>query len=141
MATLKFLVSLITQDNDYQMEQAHCAQLAAAKLDVDVAIAYSNNDTITQSTQILKAIQTNSTERPNAVILEPAGGTALPQVARAAVAEGIGWAVLNRDASYLAELRQTGTVPVFGVSSDQIEVGRISGRQCAALLPHGGSIL
>ena len=32
-------------------------------------------------------------------------------------------------------------MPIFGVSSDQIEVGRIAGRQCAALLPVGGTIL
>ena len=31
---------------------------------------------------------------------------------------GIGWAVLNRDASYVPELRQTSKAPVFSVSSD-----------------------
>ena len=65
----------------------------------------------------------------------------LPQVARAAVNAGIAWAVLNRQASYIGELRQSSKVPILGVSSDQVEVGRIAGRQCAALLPSGGTIL
>src|SRR5204862_167021 len=69
------------------------------------------------------------------------GGTALPQVARAAVAARVGWAVLNRDASYIPELRRSSSAPVFGVSSDHLEIGRIQGRQFAALLPKGGSIL
>jgi ABC-type sugar transport system substrate-binding protein len=62
-------------------------------------------------------------------------------VAQAAINAGLGWAVLNRDASYIAELRQASKVPIFGVSSDQVEVGRIAGRQCAPLLPRGGAIL
>ena len=141
MKRLSFLVSLTNNDNDYQQEQAHSAKLMASKHGVDVLIVDADNDTIIQSTQLLKAIQSDPQERPNAVILEPAGGTALPQVARAAVDAGIGWAVLNRQASYISELRLRSMVPVFAVSSDQVEVGRISGRQCAALLPRGGAIL
>jgi len=62
-------------------------------------------------------------------------------VARAAVTAGIGWAVLNRDVDYIIELRRTAKVPVFCVSSDHLEVGRIQARQCAALLPKGGTAL
>jgi ribose transport system substrate-binding protein len=108
---------------------------------VDLQILYADNDAINQSTQILKAIQAAPDNRPHAIVFEPVGGTALPQVARAAVSAGVGWAVLNRDANYIPELRQTGKAPVFGVSSDHVEIGRIQGRQCAALLPTGGSVL
>lgn len=141
MRKLKFLVSLMTNENDYQLEQAHSAELVAAKIAVETQILYADNDAITQSTQILKVIQAEPKDRPDGIIFEPVGGTALPQVARAAIQAGIGWAVLNRDASYIAEFRQTSKVPIFGVSSDQLEVGRIAGRQCAALLPAGGTIL
>ena len=65
----------------------------------------------------------------------------MPQVAQAAVSAGIGWAVLNRDASYIPDLRKTAIRPVFGLTSDHVEIGRIQGRQFAALLPHGGSVL
>jgi ABC-type sugar transport system substrate-binding protein len=131
----------MTNENDYQLEQAHSAEVASHKLGVDIEILYAENDAITQSTQILRVIQGDPKERPDAIVFEPVGGTALPQVAQAAVSNGIGWALLNRDATYIRELRRSTTVPIFGVSSDQVEVGRISARQCAALLPGGGSIL
>ena len=141
MRKLRFLLSLTTNDNDYQIEQARAAEQAAKKCRIDLQILYADNDAINQSTQILKVVQAAAEERPNAIIFEPVGGTALPQVARAAVTAGIGWAVLNRDANYIPELRQTSKAPVFIVSSDHVEIGRIQGRQCAALLSTGGSVL
>jgi ABC-type sugar transport system substrate-binding protein len=141
MKKLRILVSLTTNDNDYQIEQAQSAEQVARKVGVEIKIVYADNDAITQSTQILKAIQVDENQRPDAVVFEPVGGTALPQVARAAASAGIGWAVLNRDANYIPELRRSSSAPVFGVTSDHLEIGRIQGRQFAALLPHGGSIL
>jgi ribose transport system substrate-binding protein len=141
MANLKFLLSLTTSENDYQLEQANAATLSAKNLGVELQTVYAENDAINQSTQILKAIQVAPEDRPNAIVFEPVGGTALPQVARAAVHAGIGWVVLNRDANYIPELRAGARVPVFGLSSDHAEIGRIQGRQASALLPHGGSAL
>lgn len=141
MKKLRFLVSLTTGDNDYQIEQAQSAEEAARRLGVELQVIYADNDAITQSTQLLKAIQAEESHRPVAIIFEPVGGTALPQVARAAAASGIGWAVLNRDANYIPELRKSSSAPVFVVTSDHLEIGRIQGRQIAALVPHGGTIL
>jgi ribose transport system substrate-binding protein len=141
MANLRFIVSLITKDNDYQVEQAAAARAAAQKLAVDVRILYADNDAITQSTQLLKAIQCEEAARPQAIIFEPTGGTAFPQVAQAAVSAKIAWAVLNREADYIPQLRKTAKVPVFCLSSDHKEIGRIQGRQFAALLPKGGNVL
>jgi ribose transport system substrate-binding protein len=141
MTKLRILVSLTTSDNDYQIEQAESAEISARKVGVDLQIVYADNDAINQSTQILKAVQAASTVRPHAVVFEPVGGTALPQVARAAVSAGIGWAILNREATYVSELRKTATSPIFSLSSDHIEIGRIQGRQFAALLPKGGGVL
>lgn len=141
MKKLGFLVSLTTNDNDYQIEQAQSAEAAARKCGVELQVIYADNDAITQSTQLLKAIQAEGEHRPDAIIFEPVGGTALPQVARAAAGAGIGWAVLNRDANYIAELRKSSKAPIFVVTSDHLEIGRIQGRQIAALLPHGGSIV
>ena len=141
MAKIRILVSLTTNDNDYQVEQAQSAEQAASKLGVTAEILYANNDAINQSTQILRAIQAAPAERPNAIVFEPVGGTALPQVARAAAAAEIGWAVLNRDANYIEDLRKDSTAAIFAISSDHVEIGRIQGRQFAALLPRGGTVL
>jgi ribose transport system substrate-binding protein len=141
MKKLRFLVSLTTRENDYQLEQAAAAQEASRRLGADLEILYAENDAITQSTQILKAVQAAPELRPDAIVFEPVGATALPQVARTAVGAGISWGVLNREAEYLAELRKTSRIPVFCISSDHKEIGKIQGQQFAALLPRGGSIL
>ena len=141
MAKIRILVSLTTNDNDYQIEQALSAEQAASKLGVAADIVYANNDAINQSTQILRAIQAAPEDRPNAIVFEPVGGTALPQVARAAAGADIGWAVLNRDANYIEDLRKTSNAAIFAISSDHMEIGRIQGKQFAALLPRGGTVL
>lgn len=137
----RILLSLITEENDFQLEQAASARRAAEGLPLDLQILFAGNDTITQSTQILRAIQGDPALRPDAIIFEPVGGTALPQVARAACTAGIGWCVLINVPEYLTELRCTAKAPVFAVGTDQEEIGRISAKQFAALLPRGGSVL
>ncbi len=141
MKKLSFLVSLTNDENDYQQEQAAAAEKAARRLGVDLQIVHAKNDAVTQSQQLLHYIQGSAASRPDAIVFEPAGGTAFPQVARAAVAADIGWVVLNHDADYLKQLRQGCHIPVFSISSDHEEVGKIQGKQFAALLPQGGSIL
>ena len=141
MKRLNFLVSLTNNDNDYQQEQASAAEKAGRRLGVDVKIIHAGNDALAQSQQLLHYVQDSAVARPDAIMFEPAGGTAFPQVAKAAVGAGIGWVVLNHEVDYIAELRRTFKVPVFAISSDHEEVGKIQGAQFGALLPNGGSIL
>lgn len=142
MKKLNFLLSLTTNDNDYQIEQAASAEESARRLGAELRIIYAENDAITQSQQLLKIIQSTSQgSRPDAIIFEPAGSTGLPQVAKAAASAGIGWVILNREAEYISELRSAHKAPVFSITSDHREIGRIQGRQAGALLPNGGSIL
>jgi ribose transport system substrate-binding protein len=141
MKKLKFLVSLHTRQNDYQIAQAASAEEAARTLGIDAEIVFADNDAVLQSTQVLKAVQNRGDSRPDAVVLEPVGSTGLPQVAQATISAGIGWAVLNRSPDYLPVLRKVATAPVFAISSDHAEIGRIQGRQFGVLLPKGGSIL
>jgi len=91
---------------------------------------------INQSQQVVKAIQARN--RPDAVLVEPVG-TGMLQVAAAAA--GVGWGIVNREVDYVPKLRQTASVPVFAVSTDQEEVGRIQGRQFSVLLKSAGEIL
>jgi ribose transport system substrate-binding protein len=138
---LRFLVALITKNNDYQLEQAASAEAAARELGIDLDVVYADGDSITQSTQVLKTIQANPTLRPDGIIVEPAGGTGLPQVARAAAEAGIAWGLINHEAEYVAELRRSTKTPVFLVTHDHKEIGRIQGRQLGAMLPEGGAAL
>jgi ABC-type sugar transport system substrate-binding protein len=135
MNKLHVVVALITRDNDYQAEQSSAASEAAARLGIQISIVYAENDAVNQSQQLVKIIQ-DKNQRPDAILVEPVG-TPMPQVAKAAVAAGIGWGVLNREAEYIAELRRESRIPVFGVTPDQEEVGRIQGKQVAALAAQG----
>jgi ribose transport system substrate-binding protein len=141
MKRLSFLVSLTNDDNDYQQEQAAAAEKAARRLGVDVKIIHAKNDALVQSQQLLQYVQGSATARPDAILFEPAGGTAFPQVARAAAAAGIGWVVLNFDVDYILEIRRQYKVPMCAITSDHEEIGKIQGSQFAALLPNGGSML
>jgi ribose transport system substrate-binding protein len=141
MKKLSFLVSLTNNENDYQQEQAAAAEKAARRLGVDLQIVHANSDAVTQSQQLLHYIQGSASSRPDAIVFEPAGGTGFPQVAHAAVAADIGWVILNHEADYLGKLRQSCHVPVFSISSNHEEIGKIQGQQFAQLLPQGGSIL
>jgi len=141
MKRLSFLVSLTNNDNDYQQEQASAAEKAARRLGVEVKIIHANNDALAQSQQLLHYVQDSSVAKPDAIMFEPAGGTAFPQVARAAAAAGIGWVILNHEVDYVLDLRRQYKVPVFAISSDHQEVGKIQAQQFAALLPNGGTVL
>jgi ribose transport system substrate-binding protein len=140
MGNLCFAVSLITEDSDYQREQAAAAKQAADRLKATVRIFYAQNDAIKQNQQLFETIQ-NHSSGVDAIIVEPAGSTALPQVARAAVDAGLGWVLLNRDDASVSELATRSKTPVFAVTADQEETGRILGHQLRALVPAGGDVL
>ncbi len=135
MKDLTVVVALTTRDNDYQQEQSAAATEAASRLGMKVQIIYADNDAVNQSQQLVKVIQDRA-HRPAAILVEPVG-TPMPQVAKAAVSAGIAWGVLNREADYISELRHIVRIPIFAISPDQEEVGRIQGRQLSALATEG----
>ena len=111
MVKFRFLLSLITRDNDYQREQATAAEEVARTLGVELQITYAESDAITQSQQLMEVIQSPKVGEFSAVIVEPAGGTSMTQVARAAIKANLAWVVLNREIDGIAELRRFGKVP------------------------------
>ena len=129
------VVALTTRDNDYQAEQSASATEVASRLGVKIDVIYADNNAVNQCQQLVKIIQ-DKAQRPDAILVEPVG-TPMYQVAKAAVAAGIGWGILNREADYIPELRRAAPVPVFAVSPDQEEVGRIQGKQLAAFATEG----
>src|SRR6202142_4302545 len=135
MENLNVVVALLSRDNDYQAEQAASATEAAASLGAKIQIIYADNDAVNQTQQLVKIIQ-DPIQRPTAILVGPVG-TGMPQIAKAAVAAGIGWGIINSDPDYISELRRSGEIPVFSVSTDQSEVGRIQGKQLGVLVPEG----
>ena len=140
MKNPRIVVSL-PNDNAYQHAQALAAKSAAARLGVSLEVMHAEDDPITQSQQLLGAVQARPELRPDGIVVEPATGTGLRRVAQAAVAAKIAWVISNSDVDYVRQLRNTPGATVFAVTQGQVEIGRVQGRQIAALLPQGGSIL
>lgn len=78
MKELRFVVSLITEENDYQREQAAAAQEAAVRLGVHVQTMFADNDAINQSQQLLKIVQT-ADAGVDAILLETRQPNRFPQ--------------------------------------------------------------
>jgi len=135
MENLNVVVALITRDNDYQAEQAASAADAAGRLGAKIQVIYADNDAVNQTQQLVKIVQ-DPIQRPVAILVEPVG-TGMPQIAKAAVAAGIGWGLLSRQEDYIPALRRGNQAPAFSVTTDQEEVGRIQGKQLGALVPEG----
>jgi ABC-type sugar transport system substrate-binding protein len=140
MKKLDIVISL-PGENRYLAEQAVVAKATAHRLDVDLRIINAHSDPVSQSQQLLELIQSPPASRPNAIIVEPATENGLPRVADAAVSAGIGWVISNARVDYLEQLRRNGKVPVFSISQDHSEIGRLQARQFAAILPEGGTVL
>lgn len=135
------VVVSLPNDNAYQHEQGLVAKSAAAVLGLDLTLLQANDDSITQSQQLLEIIQARSDAPPAAFLVEPVTSTGLRKVAEAAVAQGIGWVVSNSDVDYVPQLRKNSRLPVFIVTQGQFEIGRLQGKQFSTLLPQGGQVL
>jgi ABC-type sugar transport system substrate-binding protein len=137
---LRIVVSL-PNDSAYQHEQGIAAKSTGERLGLDLQVLHAQDDSITQSQQLLEIIQSRSQEPPNAFVVEPVTATGLRRVAEVAVAKGIAWVISNSDVDYVAQLRKSPQIPIFIVTQGQDEIGRLQGKQLAALLPQGGSVL
>jgi len=135
------VVLLVVENNDYQAEQTVAAKQAAPECDVDLQIVQTEHDAVLQSQKVLDLLYSPVAVRPDGILFEPVG-TPLSQPARIAASLGVGWVVLNREADYLRDLRREfPKTPLFSVSTNHEDVGRIQGEQIAHLLPHGGEVL
>ncbi len=138
----KVLVSLLSQEQDYQVMQAEDARETGRRLGLEVEVVFAENHAVMQIQQCFKGIHAPEGERPAAIIVEPVVGEAFERVARNALRAGVGWLLVNLQPGYVDELRRAHPkLPVAMIGGDHPEVGRIQGRQCRALLPDGGRIL
>jgi ABC-type sugar transport system substrate-binding protein len=138
----RVFVSLLSEEQDFQVMQAVDAREVGARLGLEVEVAFADGHAVVQSQQLLKAVHAPEGERPAAIIVEPTVGEGFERVARNATRAGIGWFLVNIRASYIDQLRTAhSALPVAMIGADHVEIGRIQGRQCRALLPDGGRVL
>jgi len=143
MAPFRVVVALLDETQEFQRFQAADARIVAARLGLQLEILFAENNAILQIQQLFKVVHGRSNAaRPDAVLVETVSGEGLERVARTACRAGIGWVLINRQVSYLDALRREHSgIPIGAVSTDQVEIGRIQGRQFRALLPRGGRVL
>jgi ABC-type sugar transport system substrate-binding protein len=97
------------------------------------------NDAGQQLRQIKDCLKEPEGVRPAAIVVFPVSESGLSLLAEAAAQSGIGWVTLNRTSHFMESLRAAHPgLPLFCVNPDQVEIGRIQGRQARALLPNGG---
>ena len=130
------VVGLLSEEQEFQRMQAADAVRAAREAGFGVQVLYAEGNAVLQIQQLYRVIHLPEAQRPHAIVVETVVGEGLERVARAATAAGIGWVLLNHHVPYLAPLRRDHpAVPVFSVSTDQEEAGRIQARQLLRLVP------
>jgi ABC-type sugar transport system substrate-binding protein len=144
MGARKIALFLANAENDYMQALKVEAEAAAARAGFDLEVAFAGLDpgkiSIEQPQQIYRALSRVPAERPVAVIIFPLLDVA--HTMKEVLAARIGVIILNRLPPQIEELRAAHPgLPIFAVSTDQVEAGRVQARQLRALAPDGGLVL
>jgi ABC-type sugar transport system substrate-binding protein len=136
------VLSLLTSRQEFQKQQEVEARAAASRAGLDVEVVYVENDPVRQIAQLEDHVKRAPGERPVAFVVEAVATVGFEKIARSAVAARIGWVIVSARAPYLEAVRRDfpGAL-VSSASVDDLEIGRIQGRQLKALLPRGGQVL
>jgi len=138
----KIVASFLSREQEFQVLQAEDARAAAARHGLEIEVLFADQNAVEQIQQLFRYIHLPEEKRPAAIVVETVTGEGLERVARNAAQAGIGWVLLNRNVAYLGELRaRHPNLLLSTVGTDQVEVGRLQGRQIRALLPSGGAVL
>jgi ribose transport system substrate-binding protein len=142
MVRPRLVVSLFTNAQEYQALQGEEAKTTGERRGFQTELLHADGNAVLQIQQLFKHVHAPADERPYAFIVQTPVPDGLERLARNAVAAGVGWVLLNRQAPYLETLRREHPgLPVSAVTTDNEEIGRIQAAQFRALLPRGGSVL
>src|SRR5438270_4010581 len=138
MVKSKIVVALLTKDQHFQALQAADAERAVLRAGLELEIVYANNNALLQVEQLYRYLHAVAGKRPVAILVHAVTVERLAKVSHDAATAGIGWISLGREAPYLEGLRtEFPQLPVAAVATDQLEIGRIQGRQLRKLVPPG----
>jgi len=128
--------------NGHQQLIEKDARATAKRSGLELETYFANGQTTAQVKQIYSCIHGEAAERTCAIVVMPARDNGLNRVAHDAVRAGLAWICLHRQMDSLTDLRRDfPDIPISTVTPDQVEIGRIQGRQFRALLPRGGRVL
>jgi len=132
---------LRSTDNDYQQRLKEVGIREAKRQGFELIIESAQNDPARQAEQVRAAINNASASKLVGILVSVVRDDVMPDLARESAKAGIDFALLN-EGSYVDELRaEQPTSPVFVVTPDQTDIGRIHGRQVRALVGESGAVL
>lgn len=138
----KVALVLVDAANDFQQRLRGEAEAAAASAGLSLALRWSGADLTAQMDAIQEFLDAPEEERPAAVLVMAVRDQGLPRASQRAVEAGVGFVYLNRTRDDLAPLRiKAPKLPLGTVCIDELETGRIQGRQFRRLLPTGGRVV
>ena len=140
MSAGRLALFLVDETNEFQRLLRGDAEEAARRLGLEVETHFTGPSLSSQLGQLQTCL--DSTPRPNAFLVMCVNDRGLQRVARRAAKAGAHWISLNQCEDDLQAVR--GEHPGQAISTvcpDEIETGRIQGRQFRRLLPDGGRIL
>lgn len=133
---------LANESNEYQQTVKEDALSVAQRAGIKLDVFFADDKVTQQIRQIYECLHREAESRPKAIIIMAVRVNSLGRIAREVLQAGIGWICINRRMDEMQTLRREfPNLPVCFVSPDQIEIGRIQGRQFRAMLPAGGQIL
>ena len=132
---------LRSNDNDYQQRLKEVGLREAKRQGFDIVLESAQNDPTRQVEQIRAAIANAPTTKLTAILVSSVRDDVLPDVVREAAEAGLDWALLNEGTFIDAIHDQYPSQAIFVVSPDQLEIGRIHGRQVRALVGSTGKVL
>ena len=136
------VVSLTSQDQEYQALQGQDAREAGRRLGVEVEVLFAEDNAVRQIQQLFQQVHAPEGERPAALLVHTRVPDGLERVARNAARAGLGWLLLNRTAPYLERLRgEHPGLSIGSVTTDHAEIGHIHARQLAGLCPDRSHVL
>jgi ribose transport system substrate-binding protein len=142
MRSGRLAVFLTEAQNHYQQLLKSDAAAAAERNGFDLDVTFCSLGVARQIQQLKDAVRQPADSRPRAVIVMPAQDGTLHEEVREAARAGIGWVVLNRRAAFLQGVpEEFPGLPIFAVSPDDVDIGKIQGRQLRELLPRGSRVL
>jgi len=138
----RLVISLVSEQQEYQALQATDATSTAARLGVEIDVVFADDNAVLQIQQLFRYLHAPEAERPSALLVHTRAPDGLERVARNAAQAGVGWVLLGRAATYVETLRREHPkVLMAAVSADHAEIGRVHGRQLVERLPAGGQVL
>ena len=129
-------------DGEYQELLQQDFLKAARGYGFPARVFRADNDSEKQVAQIQDCLREPPDRRPTVLMVSPVREGPLLSTAHEAARLGVGWVVLNRWWDHVNHLRaEFSTLPIFSVGADQVETGRIQGKQLLALLPRGSELV